>query len=332
MPACCAKPIAAGVPESGTGTTMSASTGLSMASSRADALAHVVDVAALDRGIRPREIDIFEDAEARFLRLERESALDALGGDDHHLAGLQVAHEARADDVERAGLGGEDPGAVEIAEHQRPDAERVAARRSSSSTVSATSEKAPSTWRIASMKRALMSRSLLVAMRCRMVSVSEVDEKIAPCFCSARCTVMALVMLPLWAMARPPSASSAKKRLHVAQAGAAGGGVARMADGAGAGQPVDDGRLGEGVADQADMALDVELRAVIGDDAGRFLAAVLQRVQAERDDRRGVLPAENAEHAAFVVEMVVGLIGRTGCRLRAVRHWASAFRLQKLVI
>ena len=60
-------------------------------------------------------------------------------------------------------------------------------------------------------------------------------------------------------------------------------------------------------ADQADMAFDVELRAVIGDDAGRFLAAVLERVQSERDDCRGVLPAEYAEHAAFVVKMVVGL-------------------------
>ena len=76
---------------------------------------------------------------------------------------------------------------------------------------SATSEKAPSTWRIASMKRELRSRSRLVAIRCRIVSVSEVDEKIAPSFCRARCTVMALVRLPLWAIASPPSASSAKK-------------------------------------------------------------------------------------------------------------------------
>ena len=158
--------------------------------------------------------------------------------------------------------------------------------------------------------------------------MSEVDEKIAPSFCSARCTVMALVRLPLWAIASPPSASSAKKRLHVAQAGAAGRGVARMADGAVAVQALHHGRLGEGVADQPDMALDVELRAVIGDDAGRFLAAMLQRVQAERDDRRGVLPAENAEHAAFVVEMIVGL-GGTARRLRlAVRPLASASRQQ----
>ena len=80
---------------------------------------------------------------------------------------------------------------------------------------------------------------------------------------------------------------------------------------------LDDRRLGEGVADQADMALDVELRAVVGDDAGRFLAAMLQRMQAERDDRRRVLPAENAEHAAFVVEMIVGLV-RQEMRRRAI--------------
>ncbi len=42
------------------------------------------------------------------------------------LAVLDVAHVLRADDVERAGLGGQDRAAVELAEHQRPDAERIA--------------------------------------------------------------------------------------------------------------------------------------------------------------------------------------------------------------
>ena len=46
---------------------------------------------------------------------------------DDHFARLDVADEARADDVERAGLGGEDRRAVEVAEDQRPDAERIAA-------------------------------------------------------------------------------------------------------------------------------------------------------------------------------------------------------------
>ena len=43
-----------------------------------------------------------------------------------NLAVLDIAHILRADDVERAGLGGEDRAAVELAEHQRPDAERIA--------------------------------------------------------------------------------------------------------------------------------------------------------------------------------------------------------------
>jgi hypothetical protein len=52
------------------------------------------------------------------MRLAREGAqrLDALLRDHHHLAVLHVAHEAGADDVERAGLGGEDVAAVELAE------------------------------------------------------------------------------------------------------------------------------------------------------------------------------------------------------------------------
>ena len=53
-------------------------------------------------------------------------ALHALLGDDDDLAVLDVADEAGPDDVERAGLGGQDVVAVEFAEHQRADAERVA--------------------------------------------------------------------------------------------------------------------------------------------------------------------------------------------------------------
>ena len=70
------------------------------------------------------------------------------------------------------------------------------------------------------------------------------------------------------------------------------------------------------------MALDVELRPVIGDDARRLLSSVLQGVQPERDDGRGVLPAEYAEHAAFIMKMVVGL-GKQGI----VSH--QAFSRQK---
>ena len=48
----------------------------------------------------------------------------------------------------------------------------------------------------------------------------------------------------------------------------------------------------------------MEALAVEGDDAGRLLAAMLQRVQAERRQRRGIRMAEDAEHAAFLVQRV----------------------------
>ncbi len=52
--------------------------------------------------------------------------LDAVLGGDDDFAVLDVAHEARADDVERAGLRGKDRAAVEVAEHKGADAERIA--------------------------------------------------------------------------------------------------------------------------------------------------------------------------------------------------------------
>ena len=48
----------------------------------------------------------------------------------------------------------------------------------------------------------------------------------------------------------------------------------------------------------------MEALAVVGDDAGGFLAAVLKRVQAERGDGGGVRMPEDAEDAAFFAQAV----------------------------
>ena len=96
-----------------------------------------------------------------------------------------------------------------------------------------------------------------------------------------------------------------EQRLDVAQDGLAGGGIADMADGAsrpaGAGWSTP---LEKCVADQADAALGMEALAVVGDDAGGFLAAMLQGVEAERGDGGGVGMAEDAEDAAFLAQTV----------------------------
>ncbi len=95
-----------------------------------------------------------------------------------------------------------------------------------------------------------------------------------------------------------------EQRLHVAQDGAAGGGITGMADGDGAGQAFDHFAAGEGVADEAEPAFGMETVTVEGDDAGGFLAAMLKGVKAERGDGGGIGMAENAEHAAFLAKRV----------------------------
>ena len=56
-------------------------------------------------------------------------AAEAVAIDDHHLARRDVAHEVRAEQLEGAGLRGDDPGAVlGLADRQRAEAHRIAHR------------------------------------------------------------------------------------------------------------------------------------------------------------------------------------------------------------
>ena len=253
---------------------------------RADPLAHLVDAGALDDRIGAGEIDVLEDAEARAApaRTGLRDSMPSLGDDDH-LARLDLAHEPRADDVERAGLGGEHRRAVEIAEQQRAHAERIAAADQLLLGQRDQRDRRPrSAAARRSCARPAAPRSL-VAIRWRIVSVSEVDWKIEPRRCSLRCKRAGVGDVAVMGDGEAAAGELGEERLHVAQVRAAGGRIAVMADGAVALEPLHHRRLGEVVADQADMALAAELLAVEGDDAGRLLAAVLQRVQAERGQR-----------------------------------------------
>src|SRR5690606_33154270 len=73
--------------------------------------------------------------------------------------------------------------------------------------------------------------------------------------------------------------------LDVAQTRAAGGGVTGMAYRTTAFQAINNGRLGEVVADQADVTLNVELCAIEGNYAGCLLTTMLERMQPQGHDR-----------------------------------------------
>jgi hypothetical protein len=86
-----------------------------------------------------------------------------------------------------------------------------------------------------------------------------------------------------------------------------------VADGARARQIGDDALVREGVADEAEPSLGMEAHPVESDDAGRFLAAMLEGMQAERRDRRRIGMAENPEDTAFLPKPV-GIILHEGLR------------------
>ena len=97
----------------------------------------------------------------------------------------------------------------------------------------------------------------------------------------------------------------AEQRLHVAQDRLAGGRIAIVADRGAPRQAVDHLAARERIADQAHAPLGMEPGAVERHDAGRLLAAMLQCVQPERRDRGRVRMAEDAEHAALLVQAVL---------------------------
>jgi hypothetical protein len=58
------------------------------------------------------------------------------------------------------------------------------------------------------------------------------------------------------------------------------------------------------VANQAHALFGMELLAIESDDAGCFLAAMLQGMQPERRQCRAVGMPEDAEHTAFLVQRI----------------------------
>ena len=59
------------------------------------------------------------------------------------------------------------------------------------------------------------------------------------------------------------------------------------------------------IGDMAQAAAGIEFMAVEAGDPGSFLPTMLERMEAERADRRGIGRADHAEHSAFLAQFVV---------------------------
>ncbi len=220
-----------------------------------------------------------------------------------HFTVFDVAHVGRADDVERAGFRSEHRAAVEAAEHQRADAERVAGAQQ---LLVGHADEGIGAFELAQPLDEAVDEAVALGARDQVQNHLGVGGRLhhrafGDEGAAQRKTVGEIAVV---ADRKAAAFELGEQRLHVAQDGFAGGGVADVAHRGGAGQAVDHLAAGKVVADQAHAAFGVEALAVEGDDAGGLLAAVLKGVQAERGDGCGVGVAEDAEHAALLAQAI----------------------------
>ena len=222
----------------------------------------------------------------------------------HHFAGLNVAHEIGADDVEGAGLRGHDMAVAEATEDQRAHAQGVA-----HADDAGIGERHQGIGALDAQERGDHAVEQAAGVRGR----HEVDDDLGigrrlkqraalDQFAAQRHGIRQVAVV---GEREAAEAELGEQRLHVAHDRVAGGRIAHMPDGGMARQAADHLLAGEDVADVALVAEGVELLAVERHQAGGFLTAVLQGVQAEGGVGRGVVIAVNAEDAALLAQLVV---------------------------
>ena len=219
--------------------------------------------------------------------------------------GLDVAHEVGADDVERAGLRRDDPGIAEPAQHQRPHAQGIAHGDHACPASAPPANRRPAP---GAARRPCRSSTLsLEAGRDEMDDDFGVAGRLEQAAAAHELAahVIGIGEVAVVADGEPAELEIGEQRLHVAHRHLAGRGIAHVADGRMAAEPPITSLELKFSPTWPMAAMGVELLAVIGDDAGRFLAAMLQRMEAERRQRRRFGMAEDAEHAALLVQMVV---------------------------
>ena len=139
--------------------------------------------------------------------------------------------KSRADDVQRAGFRGQDRRAVQHRPAPAGARRRDRARRSASwrSAPPANRRLPPGAARRSACRRS--GRKGCAPPDGRWSRCRRWTGRSRPRATSSVRSVWALVRLPLWAMAMPPPARSAKIGWMLRGVGAAGGGIAHMADG-----------------------------------------------------------------------------------------------------
>ena len=235
--------------------------------------------------------------------------MHAFGADDDQFARLHLALVDRADQVEGAGLGGEDDGvgamrrlARDASHHQRTEAARIARGEDA---VGREHHQRKCAFHAAQRVGHGVGQRLLARAR------NQVDDDFGV---AGGLEDGALLLQAGANFQRIGDVAVVRQRdlalvalhhdgLRVEQRRIAGGGVARVADGQRAGK-LRQHVGGEDVGDQPHGLVQLQLLAVGRGDARRFLPAMLQRVQAEVGELGGLGMAVDGHHATFFAQFI----------------------------
>lgn len=230
------------------------------------------------------------------------------------LARRDIAHIAGADHVERTGFRGQDRATIEIAQHQWTNAERVA--RADQLLVGQADQRVAAFDCAQGLDEA-GDETAALGLGYQMQDDLGVGGRLHHGAVAHQLTAerQAVGEVAVVADRETAGIELGEQRLDVAQDGGAGRGIADMADRGIAGQAFYDFAAGESVADETEPAFGMKTAAVEGDDAGGFLAAVLERVQPECGDGSGVRMAKNTEYATFLAKRITVQIGVSEVRM-----------------
>ena len=258
---------------------------------------------AEDHAVRPGEVHVLEDALRRLRGRERPERVLAVAADDQQLAGGDVPHVFRPDQIERAGLRADHGGVAEGAQHQGAEPVGVAHRHQAVPGQDHQRERPPHLpdrlddgvgRRPGRRPGVEMQHDLGVAPRLEDVPPSDqgvaqlgrVDE--VPVVAEGDLAVRAVDENRL----RVDDLAVARRRVpHVADRRIAAERRQRL--------------LVDGLRHLPHRPRQVQALAVGGGDAGALLPPVLQRIQPETGQRGRLRVTVNAEDAALVVESVV---------------------------
>ena len=237
-----------------------------------------------------------------FVRLDGLADLEPALAQRDHLAGVDLPHQLRADDVERTALGGDEEVGPEAAERQRPDPVGIAegadpALRHHDGRVGALEPRHRLDDRV--LDPLLVGRGQERRDDLRVGGAAEGDAPVAELGEQLdRVGQVAVVG------ERDLAAVVAPDRLGVLPGAAAGRRVADVTDRHRPGEALQL-LLVEDLGDEPEVAQGHDHPALAGRDPRRLLAAMLQREEAEVAEPRDVATRRvNAEDAAFVARSV----------------------------